>query len=72
MAFKPGLTVDLCMVYLLMLVLMTSTLVQGHSGSEKIQSTHQRIKLATTVDNFYVTLTLKMFTWLDHLVIHML
>ena len=27
------------------------------------------IKLATTVGHFYVTLTLKMFIWLDHLVL---
>ena len=33
MTFKPGMTVDLWMAYILMLVLMTLTLMQGHSGS---------------------------------------
>ena len=35
MAFKLGMTVDLGMAYMLMLVLMTLTLMQGHSGSVK-------------------------------------
>ena len=33
MAFKYGTTVDLCMAYMLMLILITLTLMQGHSGS---------------------------------------
>ena len=33
MAFKLGMKVDLCMGYILMIVLMTLTLIQGHSGS---------------------------------------
>ena len=37
MAFKLGMAGDLCMTYLLMLVLMTLTLMQAHSGSAKAQ-----------------------------------
>ena len=33
MAFKRGMTVDVCMAYILMLVSMTFTLMQGHNGS---------------------------------------
>ena len=41
MAFKLGMTVDLCIMgYMLMLVTMTLTLAQGHSGSAK--ANHQR------------------------------
>ena len=32
MVFKLGVTVDLCIVYMLMVVSMTLTLMQGHSG----------------------------------------
>ena len=32
MAFKLGMTADLCTAYMLMLVSMTLTLMQGHSG----------------------------------------
>ena len=32
MAFKLGMKVDLCMGYILMVVSMTLTLMQGHSG----------------------------------------
>ena len=52
-------TVDLWMPYMLILVLMTLTLMQGHSGSAKNQrcmlsATKQAIsiKLATTVGPF--------------------
>ena len=57
MAFKLGMKVDLCMGYILMVVSMTLTLMQGHSGSieENIQlgiisTTKQaiKIKLAAT------------------------
>ena len=51
------------MTYILMLILMTLTLMQGHSGSAKAQAKHQRgiistskqaisIKLAATVGQF--------------------
>ena len=61
LASKLGMTVDLCMTYLLMLNLMTLTLMQGHNGSAKatnqcwiILTTKQTvsIKLATTVGHF--------------------
>ena len=68
------------MAYLLMLVSMIMTLMQGHSGSTKakiqcliISTTKQAttVNLATTVGHlFYMTLTLKTFVWLDHLVLH--
>ena len=74
-----GMTVDLSMPYImLMLVLMTVTLMQGHSGSAKANSqrsmlstTEQAItiKLATTVGlfpPFYMTLTSQRFIWLYH------
>ena len=70
--------VDLCMAYMFMLVSMTLTLMQGHSGLAKaktqrwiISTSKQaiRIKLARTVSHFYVTLTLQMFIWFDQLVI---
>ena len=73
LAFTLGMTVDLCMSYLLMLVSMTLTLMQGHSGSAKakiqywfILKTKQAksIKLATTVGHFYVIMTLKTIIWL--------
>ena len=35
MAFTRGMTVDLGMAYMLMLVSMTLILMQGHSGSAK-------------------------------------
>ena len=53
-------------------------LMQGHSGSAKAKTWHRiisttkqalSIKLATTVGLFYVTLTLKMFIWLEQLVL---
>ena len=63
---------------MLMLISMTFTLVQGHSGSTKatnqrwiISTTKQAIsiKLVTTVSHFYVTWTLKtIILWLGHLV----
>ena len=40
MAFKLGMTVDLCMAYVLILVLMTLTLMQGHSGLAKAKNQH--------------------------------
>ena len=75
---KLGMTVDVCMAYMVMLVWMTLIVMQGHSGSAKatiqcwIISTTKpatRIKLATTVSDlfFYGTLTLQTFIWLDHL-----
>ena len=33
MAFKLGMKIDLCMGYILMIVSMTLTLMEGHSGS---------------------------------------
>ena len=58
MVSKLSMTVDLCIAYLLILILMTLTLMQGHSGSAHneiwgliISTTRQatRIKLAATV-----------------------
>ena len=54
MAFKLGMSVDLCMAYMPMLVSMTLTLMQGHNGSAKatiIWTTKQAISitLATTL-----------------------
>ena len=68
--------VVLWMPYMLMLILMTLTLIQGHSGSAKaknqrciLSTTKQAVNiLATTVGHFYVTLTLQMFIWLVLLV----
>ena len=37
--FKLGMTVDLYMAYMLMLVSMTLTLIQGHSGSAEENNT---------------------------------
>ena len=60
-AFNLGMTVDLWMPYMLRLVLMTLTLMQGHSWSAKAKNqccmhlaTKQviSIKLATTVGHF--------------------
>ena len=65
--FKLGMTVDLWMPYLLMLVSMTLTLMQGHSGSAKaknqrcmLSATKQAIsiELATTVGHFLLDLDL--------------
>ena len=62
-----------------MLVSMTLSLMQGHSGSAKakiqcliVSTTKQAtsMTLARTVGHFYVTLTLKTFIWLDHLVMY--
>ena len=61
--FKLGITVDLWMPYMLMLVSMTLTLLQGHSGSAKAKNqrcillaTEQAItiKLATTVSLIFL------------------
>ena len=62
MAFNHGMMVDLYTAYMLMLVSMTLTLMQGHSGSAegkkfnfRIISTSKQIisvKLATTVGHF--------------------
>ena len=77
--FKLVTTVDLWMPHMLALISMILTLMQGHSGSAKaknlrcmLAATKQAIsiKLATTTGQFYVTLTLQTFTWLDHLVLH--
>ena len=38
MAFKLGMTVDLYMAYMLMLISMNLTLMQGHSGSAKAKT----------------------------------
>ena len=82
MAFQLGMTVDLCMAYLLVLILMTLTLVQGHSGSananksalnylENKQATS--ITLATTVGHYLRDLEFENVyinnIWIDHLVI---
>ena len=67
MAFKLDMTVDLCMGYMLMLISMTLTLMQGYSGlaNETIQrwiilTTKQAIsiKFAVTVgyDKIYINL----------------
>ena len=62
---------------MLMLVSITLTVMQGHGGSTKannqrymLSATKQAIsvKPATTVGHFYVTLTLQIRIWLDHLV----
>ena len=64
-------------IYMLMLTLMTLTLMQGHSGSAMAKNQHLMvpateqaisIKIAATVGHFYVTLTLQLVIWLDHLV----
>ena len=77
MAFKLGVKVDLCMAYILLLILITMT--HGHSGSAEeknqrwiISTTKQvtSIKLATMVGLFFgvtLTVTLKTFIWLDYL-----
>ena len=68
------------MPYLLMLVSITLTLMQGHSGSANANQKNQRgmlsetkqaisITVATTVGHFYVTLILQTFIGLDHLVL---
>ena len=76
---KLGMTVDLWMPYIIMLVLMTLTMMQVHSGPAKaknqccmLSATKQAIsiQLATVVGHlFYVTLTLTLqtFTWFDSL-----
>ena len=50
MAFKRGMTVDVCMAYMLMLVSMTSTVMQGHFGSATAikKTTPQRWIMTTT------------------------
>ena len=60
MAFKLGMTVDLCMAYMLMLVSMTLTLMQGHSWSAKVKisfdlSWQLSIRVGTTVGLFFLT-----------------
>ena len=40
MAFKPGMMVDLCMAYMLMLVPMALIIMQGHSGPGEKQNQH--------------------------------
>ena len=74
MALKHGMTLDLCLAYIIMLMLvsMTLTLMHGHSGSTKTKcqrriitvSTNKQaiiIKLATTVGNFLPDLIFNMF-----------
>ena len=70
-------TVDLSIAYMLMLILMTLTLVQGHSGTEKakkqrwiISTTEQAIsiKLAATVDHFVRDLDFANVYMIDQLV----
>ena len=60
MAFKHGMTVDFCMAYMLMSI--TLTLMQGHSGSAKAKNRHWiisttkqaiSIKLAPMVGLFF-------------------
>ena len=73
MAFKLGMTVDLCMVYLLILVSITLTVGrqrQNLSARLTLQLSKQAtisIQLAITVSHFYVTLALETFICLDHL-----
>ena len=58
---------------MLMLILMTLNLMQGHSGSAKAKyqrcmllATKQAIRIKLAI--FYMTLTLQMLIWVDHLV----
>ena len=65
MAFKLGMTVDLCMAYMLMLVSMTLTLIQGHNGStEENNIKAMAFKLRMTVD-LYMTYAHVRFDDLD-------
>ena len=51
MAFKRGMTLDLCIAYVLMLVSMTLTLIQGQSGlAEESNIEAMAFKLHMTVD----------------------
>ena len=59
---------------MLMLVLMTLTCMQGHSGTAKAKNQRCMLsaakpaismKLATKVGHFYLTLTLQAFIWLS-------
>ena len=63
-------TVDLCMAYMGMFVLVTLTLMQGHigSGNQKF-SVELFQQLSKQELFFYVTLTSQTFIWLDHLVL---
>ena len=67
MAFKLGMTIEVSLAYMRMLVSMTLTLMKGHSGLAEEQIQHQIIpttkqavslKLAATVghDKFYFSL----------------
>ena len=49
MAFKLGIAVDACMAYMLMLMSMTLTLMQGHSGLE--ESGEISVELSTKQSN---------------------
>ena len=79
MASKLGMAVDLCMAYMLIGVSITFNLMQGHTGSARYkfsvelfqqQSKQQALNLLqqTVVGHFFVTMTLQVFIWLDHLV----
>ena len=76
MAFTFGMTIDLCMRHVFMLVSITLTLLQDHSGLAEdknqlyIFSTIKQVifvKLTTTAGSsrlfFYMTLTLKTLIW---------
>ena len=56
MALKLGMTVDLCMAYMLMLVSTTLTLMQGYSGSaeETIQLLNYLDKAASNEHILYL------------------
>ena len=54
MAFKLGMAVDLCMTYMSMLVSMTLTLTQGHTGSAKAK--YQRWIISTTMQAISIKL----------------
>ena len=82
MVFKLGMTVELCMAYTLILVSMTMTLMQGHSGSAEAKQTSVElsrqltkqaisIKLYTTVGPglFLHDLDFEKCIWFDHLIL---
>ena len=74
MTFKPGMTVDLCKGYLLMLISMILTLMHGHIGSaseNKIWA--MDFKLRMTVDfSISMTLTLTLETFVRFVLVEVL
>ena len=59
MAFKPGMTVDICMAYMLMDVSMTLTLMQGHIGQAKAK--YQRKIITKTTKQYALNLLLPLW-----------